>query len=100
MISQSVESATMYITLRSYLNHLEEVEQSKPAHQRRKVPLLNEIAADIGLTPTAMSNIVNNNIKQLSLQTGGKIIAAVRARGFPMEVGDLVAYRPAINEES
>ncbi|MBA3533278.1 MAG: hypothetical protein H0T73_15265 [Ardenticatenales bacterium] len=59
-----------------------------------------EIATDIGLSAVAMSNIATNSIKQLSLETGGKIIAAMRARGFPMEVGDLVAYRPAVNEES
>lgn len=93
--SQQIEGARMYITLKSYLERIEEVENSKPPPQRRPVPTMAEIADDIGLSTVAMSNIATNKIKQLSLETGGKIIAAMRARGFPMEAADLVAYRPA-----
>jgi hypothetical protein len=89
----------MYITLRSYLEHLEELEASKPPHQRRPVPTMAQIASDIGISAVAMSNIASNKIRQLSLDTGAKIIAAVRSYGFPMDVSDLIAFRPGDVEE-
>lgn len=92
------EGATLYLTLKSYLQRLQEIEDSKPEPLRRIVPTMEEIAMDAGITSVAISNIVTNKIKQLSLQTGGKIIVAVRARGFPMEVTDLLALRPPISE--
>ena len=73
-------------------------ESAKPKGEQRPVPTLSEIAQDIGLSRNAMSNISTNTLRQLTLKTGGKIIAAVRRRGFPMEVSDLVAYRAPKNE--
>lgn len=87
--------ATMYVTLHAYLKRLRDLESSKPEERRRYVPTLTEIAADVGITTVAMSNIANNKIRQLSLETGGKIIDAMQKRGFPMEVNDLVAFRVA-----
>jgi DNA-binding Xre family transcriptional regulator len=58
-----------------------------------------EIASEIGLSSTAISNIARNQIKQLTLVTGAKIIAAMQRRGFPMQVSDLIAYRPADGEQ-
>ena len=84
----------MYITLKSYLDRLKEAEQAKPDHEQRHVPNLSELADDIGLTRAAVSYIATNKVNQLNLETGGKIIAAMRARGFPMEITDLLAYRP------
>lgn len=88
----------MYITLKKYLADLVDLESSKPENQRRYVPTMAELAEDIGISTTAISNIATNRISQMSLETGGKIIAAMRARKFPMEVSDLLAYRPAIDE--
>lgn len=98
MSDPTIEGATMFITLRAHLESLKDRENSKPKEHRRIVPTMEEIANDIGMSTVAMSNIATNKISQLSLKTGGKIIAAVRARGFPMEVGDLIGYREGETE--
>lgn len=86
----------MYVTLKTYLEGLETFERSRAREQRRRIPSLRELAKDVGIHEVTMNNIANNNIRQLNLETGAKIIDAMRLRGFKMEVTDLVAYRPAV----
>jgi len=84
----------MYITLKAYLENVETFERSRPEGQRRHVPSLRELARDVGIHEVTLNNIANNNIQQLNLGTGAKIITALRRRGFKMDVGDMIAYRP------
>lgn len=84
----------MHIVLKSYLESLEETERSKPAGERKRVPSMTELASEVGLHYVTLSKIANNNISQLSLDTGGRIISAVRRFGFDMNAGDLIAYQP------
>lgn len=86
----------MYVTLKNYLEGLETFERSRAKDQRRHIPSLRELAKDVGIHEVTMNNIANNNIRQLNLETGAKIIDAMRAHGFRMEVTDLIAYRSAI----
>jgi DNA-binding Xre family transcriptional regulator len=85
----------MYVSLRSYIDRLSAIENSKPKDQRRPVPTMKELAEEIGIHQVTMSAISNSNIRQLNLETGGRIISAMRRRGFSMEVGDLLAFREA-----
>jgi DNA-binding Xre family transcriptional regulator len=82
----------MYINLEAYLSQLKAIEKMKPEDQRRKVPTLSELADCLGMHKTSIIRLSNNKVKQLSLETGDKIIAEMRRRGFPMEVGDLIVY--------
>jgi hypothetical protein len=84
----------MYVVLKSYLDGLEAIERSKPDTQRRKVPTIGELAAELGIHRVTLSNVVNGNIAQLNLELGGRIITAMRRRGFAADVTDLIAYRP------
>src|SRR5688572_248125 len=84
---------TMFIVFKSYLNRLEAIEKSKPEPQRRRVPSMEELAQRIGVHPVTLSNIANSNIKQLNLETGGRIIHTMRSYGFQMELSDLLEYR-------
>lgn len=84
----------MYVTLKSYLSNLEEQERLRPRELQRQVPNFAELATDIGVTRAAISYIASGDIRQLNLEIAGKIIAAIRGRGFQMEVGDLLAYLP------
>jgi hypothetical protein len=84
----------MYITMKSYLGHLEALERSRPPVSRRAVPTIGELADELGIHRVTLSNIINGNIRQLDLKTGGRIITAMRKRGFEMDVTDLIAYRP------
>jgi DNA-binding Xre family transcriptional regulator len=86
---------SLYVTLKSYLERLEALERSKPAAQRRHVPGMDELARAVGIHPVTLSKIANSHIRQLNLETGGKIIAALRRYGFAMSVSDLIAYRGA-----
>src|SRR4051794_3822179 len=88
------EGGSMYITLKSYLGHLEALERSKPVGGRRAVPTIGELAEELGIHRVTLSNIINGNIQQLDLKTGGRIITAMRRRGFEMDVTDMIAYRP------
>jgi hypothetical protein len=54
---------------------------------------MEELASAVGIHPVTLSNIANNNIKQLNLETGGRIITVMRRFGFPMAVTDLIDYR-------
>ena len=84
----------MYITLKAYLENVDTYERSRSEGQRRHVPSLRELARDVGIHEVTMNNIANNNIQQLNLSTGAKIITALRRRGFKMDVNDMLAYRP------
>ena len=84
---------TMYIVLKSYLDGLEASERSKPETQRRKVPTIGDLATELGIHRVTLSNIVNGNIAQLNLELGGRIITAMRRRGFKMTETDLIVYR-------
>src|SRR5688500_17761186 len=92
------EGGSMYITMKSYLGHLEALERSKPATSRRPVPTIGELAEELGIHRVTLSNIVNGNIQQLDLKTGGRLITAMRQRGFEMDVSDIIAYRPPEEE--
>src|ERR1043165_8971338 len=96
---QSGEGGTMYIALRSYIDRLTAIENSKPKTQRRAVPTMKELAAEVGIHPVTMSAIAGSTIRQLNLETGGRIISAMRRRGFAMQVTDLLDYREGNTEE-
>jgi hypothetical protein len=96
---QPGEGGTMYITLRSYIDRLTAIENSKPKDQRRAVPTMKELAMEVGIHPVTMSAIAGSNIRQLNLETGGRIISAMRRHGFAMQVTDLLDYREGNEEE-
>lgn len=83
----------MLVIFRSYLNRLDAIEKSKPETQRRRLPSMEDLAREVGVHPVTLSNISNNNIKQLNLETGGRIIHAMRKHGFAMDISDLLEYR-------
>lgn len=85
----------MYVRLKSYLDELSAIEEARPEHQRRRVPTMKEIAEAVGYNPVTMSRLATGKIRSLNLELGAAIIDEMRRRGFPMEVSDLVAYRPA-----
>ncbi len=84
----------MVVTLKSYLTRLEEGEARRPEDQRRPVPQLDELAAEIGVHRVTLSNIVNNKGELFNLRLGARIIAALRRRGFEADVADVLAYEP------
>lgn len=84
----------MHIVLKNYLERLEQSERVRPAGERRRVPTMDELAREAGIHYVTLNKIANNNISQLSLETGGKIISAVRRFGFEMTASDFVTYIP------
>lgn len=92
-LPKDTEEGTMMVVLKLYINRLAATERSKPVDKRKRVPSMEELAKTAGIHPATLSNIANNNIRQLNLETGGRIIAAMRQFGFPMTVNDLIEYR-------
>lgn len=84
----------VYISLKEYLGKLTAQEQRRPKSQQHKVPSIAALAADVGIHPVNMSRIMNGHVKQLKLETADAIIKAMRLRGFPMEISDLIQFTP------
>ena len=90
----------MYITLKAFLQKLEDLERSKPESERREIPSIVALAEAIGVHPVTLSNIANNNIVRFNLKTGAAIIDEMRRRGLLMESSDLISYRPALEADN
>jgi DNA-binding Xre family transcriptional regulator len=87
------EAIFVHVTLASYLQELAGVEGRKPAHQRRSVPTITELADTIGISRVALSNLANDNKKLLNAETLGAVLTELRRRGFKTELSDiLTAY--------
>jgi DNA-binding Xre family transcriptional regulator len=95
---ESAGEGHMVITLKEYLDKLQGFERRKPEEQRQHVPTMEELAGAVGIHPVTLSNIANNKIKHLNLDTGARIVRAMRDFGFPMRTTDLVEYREAAME--
>jgi hypothetical protein len=91
------KGGTMHIVLKGYLERLEQTERARPAGERRRVPTMDELAREAGIHYVTLNKIANNNISQLSLETGSKIISAVRRFGFEMTASDFLTYTPSEN---
>ena len=86
----------IYISLKEYLGRLDAQEQRKPGEQRRHVPTLTALAADINMHPVSLNRLANGHVKQLPLDTADAIIQAMRRRGFDMQVTDLIGFQPNV----
>lgn len=83
----------MIVKLKGYLATLEDEERLKPLHQRRSIPTVTELAQEVGVSRAQMQRVVGGHIDSLKLKVGSGIIQAMRQRGFPMQVTDLIDYR-------
>jgi DNA-binding Xre family transcriptional regulator len=91
---QQTGRGAMYVKLKSYLEELEELEQSRPAGQRREVPTLRDLAAAAGIHEVTMSKLVRGKIRSLTFDTGTAILDELHRRGFEADVSDILGYRP------
>jgi hypothetical protein len=67
-------------------------------HSARHVPRLKEIAAGVGISPTTLYNIVNNNVAPLNLNVVSAIIEYMRGCGFDMVQSDFMVPVPPPDE--
>ena len=88
----TLEGATMKVTFKEYLDDLGRAEKRKPEGEQRPIPTMEEIADAVEIHPVSFSRIVNNNVKRLNLDTMGRVIAFMRARGFKMESTDFLVF--------
>ena len=85
----------MVVVFGAYLRHLKASENSKPADKRRAVPTMKELAEELGIHQMTLSDIANSRVELLNLTIAARLIAAMRRRGFPMKIGDLLEYQEA-----
>jgi DNA-binding Xre family transcriptional regulator len=83
----------IHVTLKDCLRRLELIELGKPAHERRPVPNVTELADAAGVSRNAMSNLVNNNRQRIDLSILEGVVQELRRRGFEVDVADLFAIR-------
>lgn len=93
MPARLTNGPTLYVTLRPYLESLEALERSKGEADRKQVPSIDELAEEVGVSRTALYNVAGNANAQLNLRLGGRLIIALRRRGFPTQITDLLALR-------
>jgi len=85
------ENATLYVVLQPYLESLRALERSK--RDGLHVPSIDELAQELNVSRSTLFNFARGNIKQLNLTLAGQVIVAMRRRGFPMEITDLLSLR-------
>lgn len=83
---------TMHIVFKQYLEHIKAEENTKPPHQRRRVPSIAELARAIEIDPVNLSRLANGRVNDLRLTTAAKVIRTMRDYGFPMQVTDLIQF--------
>lgn len=95
MLSSEVgEVGVMFVTLKSYLEEIAQIEKTKPVERRREVPTMAELAKAAGIHPMTMSRWVNGITQTTNHNTVATIIHQMRCRGFSTDISDLMAYRP------
>lgn len=80
----------MRITLKEHLMELQVEENQKPAHRRKHVPELQELAEDVGISVPTISRLVNNRTRYIDSQMIDNIVKAMRGRGFDTRLEDIV----------
>ena len=85
---------SVHVILGEYLRRLELEELGKPPAQRRTIPTITELAAVVGISRVAMSNLANDNMKLVNLKTLAAVLTELRRRNFDTELSDLLAAHP------
>lgn len=75
----------MIIKLRSFMANLQD--------EGHKVPTVTELAKDVGVSRVQMQRIVGGHVESVKLNVVANIIAAMRRRGYSMDVSDVFEYR-------
>ncbi len=84
----------MIVTLKSYLESLEERERVKPEEERRKVPNLVELAEVAGVHKATLSRFAGGQTRSLPFDMGVAILDELNRRGFKTNVNDILTYLP------
>lgn len=88
----------LQVVLKEYLARLEREERRKPVEAQRRVPTMSDISRECGISFPTINRIANGHAKHLNLDTGNRIIKAVRERGFQMEIKNLLIFMPDENK--
>lgn len=83
----------MIIKLKHYLETLEFNERFKPVEERREIPTLSALARELPITRSTLQRIVGGQSKGIQFDVIDGIIKALRRRGFPMELTDMLEFR-------
>ena len=92
--------AVIAVTLKEHLNDLRSAEGHKPPNQRREIPSISELANDAGVNRATLYNIAGNYVQSVNLKVLAAVMLALRERGFPTEVKDLLKEFPVVDDES
>lgn len=82
----------MIVKLKHYLETLEHYEKFRPEGERREVPTLTALADELPITRSQLQRIVGGEARGIQFDVADSIIKALRRRGFPMDVSDLLEF--------
>lgn len=82
----------LQVILKEYLAKLERLERKKAIELQRDVPTMSDISRESGISFPTINRLANGHAKHLNLDTGNRIIKAVRKRGFNMEIENLLKF--------
>lgn len=82
----------MIVILNEYLSRLKALESAQSPDKRREIPTITALAEEIGVSRVQLQRLASNGTEGIQFDVGGKIIKAMRERGFQMDITDLLEY--------
>lgn len=87
-----MKEGKILVRIKPLLDRLRGEEGYKPLPEKRKVPTIQELAKAANISSAAMSNIVNNKVKQVNIEVLSKTICLLKHRGFDVELTDVIEF--------
>lgn len=82
----------VYVTLKGYLNRLEEGELMKSPSRRREIPNLLKISKGTGIAYSTINKMANNNIGGVRFRVLDQVMKYLGDQGFDIQIVDLIKF--------
>lgn len=91
MGNQETKKLVLKVTIKEYLDKLQEEESGKPGWQRRTIPTISQLSEDLGISRDGLSRLFNNRRVRVNLQHLALIVAELRRYGFSTQLADILS---------
>lgn len=92
--NQPKEDVVVLVSINEHLAYLRSIENQKPLNQRRPVPSLAELVKLTGINRASLYNLAGGKYESVNLEHLSAVINAIRSKGFPATVSDLLTEHP------
>lgn len=80
------------ITIKTFLEKLQEEEAKKPGWQQRVIPTIAQLSSDLGISREGLSRLFNNRRIRVNLQHIADIVCELRRYGWEVQLADVLAF--------